>query len=1213
MPALSVIVPIYDVEPYLAACLESLACQTWRDIEVVMVDDGSPDAGAEIAARFAERDGRFLLVRQANAGLGAARNAGLRAASGELFAFVDSDDMLPPYALETMAVTLAESGSDLVTGNVHRFSGRGAWQSNMHRDAFAERLARTHVTRAQILLRDRLVTNKLWRRSFWEKHGLRFPEGVLYEDTSVALPAHFLAEAVDVLARPIYLWRERDGDSLSITQDRAHVRGVEDRFASVRAVRDFLLTTGRARHVPAWDLTVLDGDLPVFLPALERGGEDFRRRFLDLAREYLDDAGPKVFARLPAQKRARWRLVRERRMSELIELLEWERTAPPDAKAVRRRGRHHLAAPVPLPSRVTRLRGELEPRQRIDDVRWEAGRLHVHGRVTLRYLSPRERRHQHVFAWFVRRDTGRGVRVPVSVFPADSLVSREEQDWCGFSLSVDADELAAGTDWHVDLWIVHRGMLRRDRLRRHGPVETPIGHHEPRSGVRLWPHWTESGEFRVRVERDRLVVTGCSFDDDRLLLAGHVADDPGPNPVLLVSHAGGGAVHRFPVDVMGERFLSMVELGELLTSRLPALPASNPEATLLDVPAEWRIEVEGAGAGSVAADPVAGSRHSHAGRDLTVGPSLSGALVLRAHAHAYHVLRAEWTRDGDLELTGTAAGTEPAHLVVTSRSRFDEHTFPLRVSCGRFTVTITPGEVATLAGRLPLPAGAYGLAVRAGGRERRLLSRLGGPVTHTGAWREVTFDTGGDGVPTLTVGGDLRGEGQGVRDRRVLRDRFHVRLREEEPLREAVLFDSRAGRGFCGDPRAIYEELRRRGTALEFLWHVRDRQVTLPETVTQVATSSREHFEALATCRYVVTDGSLPRWFRRRPGQVVVQTWPGATPKRVGFGIDRGPLAAPIHMERLTREVGRWTHLVTQGPWSTRVLREAFRFEGEMLETGSPRDDALARPGSAVPGSVALDPGAPLGLVAPPEPMTPPGPGASGSAVSGLVASGACGPTASGPAALGAAAAVRERLGLPEGKKVVLYAPTWRDDRYHGKGRSRFDLRLDLYRLWRALGDDHVVMVRRHPNTFDRIPRAGTGFVLDVTAYPDIRDLYLVADVLVTDYSSAMFDFAITGRPILLYTYDFEHYRDEVRGFSFDLESLAPGPLLRTTREVAAAVRDLDGVRAEYGERYRAFVTDLRPPADGAAAARLVDNLFGHRPEIDIPRQTRKAIHERPS
>ncbi|MEV8633066.1 CDP-glycerol glycerophosphotransferase family protein [Streptosporangium sp. NPDC051023] len=1146
------IVPIYDVEPYLAACLESLACQTWRDIEVVMVDDGSPDASAEIAAGFAERDGRFVLVSQANAGLGAARNAGLRAASGEFLAFVDSDDMLPTHALETMAATLAETGSDLVTGNVHRFNGRGAWQSNMHRDTFAERVTRTHVTRGETLLRDRLVTNKLWRRSFWEEHGFRFPEGVLYEDTSVALPAHFLATAVDVLACPIYLWRERDGDSLSITQDRTHVKGVEDRFASVTSVRRFLLGAGRAAHVPAWDLTVLDGDLPVFLQALERGGEAFRECFLDLAGEYLDAVDPRVLSRLPAPKRVRWQLVRERRLPELFEFLEWERTVPPDAKVVRRLHRHHLAAPVPLPSKVTRLRHELEPRQRIDDVRWEGGRLCVQGRVTLRYLSPQEHRHQHVFAWFVREDTGRGFRVPVTVFSAPSLVSRESEDWCGFRFAVDGDRLAgAETTWRVDLWVVHRGMLRRERLRRQDSHQgPPLEHHGPRRGVRVWPHWTDSGEFRVRVERERVLATECTPDGDRLLLAGRVLEDLGPDPVLRVSRAEGGLVRRHPLSVSGGSFRAAIDLGELLSSRLPALPASSPEAGILDRTTEWRFEVEGAG--SVAAGG-AGCRHVHAGRDLTVGACASGALVLREHASAFHVQRAEWTGEGDLELAGTAVGEEPAHLVVTSRSRFDEHLFPLRVSGGRFTVTVTPREVVSLAGRLPLPSGTYGMAVRAAGRERRIVASLDAPVTHTSPHREVVFETGQEGVPELVVGGDLRGEAQDPKARRTLRDRLHARLRQEEPLREAVFFDSHGGRRFSGDPRAIYEELHRRGADLEFLWHVRDGQVALPDVVTPVPTSAREHFEALATCRYVVTNAYLPKWFRRREDQVVVQTWPGATPKRVGFDIDRGPLADPAHRERLAREVGQWSHLVSPGPWSTRTLCSAFRFEGEVLETGSPRDDALTRPGPV--------------------------------------------------------AAIRERIGLPEGRKVVLYAPTWRDDRYHGRGRSRFDLHLDLYRLWRGLGEDHVVLVRRHPNTFDRVPQVGSGFVFDVSAYPDIRDLYLVADVLVTDYSSAMFDFAVTGRPILLYAYDLEHYRDEVRGFSFDLETLAPGPLLRTAGEVADTIRDLDRVAADHAERYRAFTTDLRPPADGKAAARIVDQVFGPGTGVDIPRQSR-AIHD---
>nr|BFE86362.1 hypothetical protein GCM10020093_089630 [Planobispora longispora] len=166
----------------------------------------------------------------------------------------------------------------------------------MHREVCARPARRTHVTEHDVLLRDRLVTNKLWRRSFWEEHAMGFPEGVLYEDIAVALPAHFRAKSVDVLTAPVYLWREREGEQLSITQDRARVDGAEDRFTAVRSVRSFLLGEGFARYVPAWDRTVLDHDLPVFFAALQHGDDAFRRRFTELTAEYLDDVDPGVLA-----------------------------------------------------------------------------------------------------------------------------------------------------------------------------------------------------------------------------------------------------------------------------------------------------------------------------------------------------------------------------------------------------------------------------------------------------------------------------------------------------------------------------------------------------------------------------------------------------------------------------------------------------------------------------------------------------------------------------------------------------------------------------------------------------------------------------------------------------------------------------------------------------------------------------------------------------
>jgi CDP-glycerol glycerophosphotransferase len=117
--------------------------------------------------------------------------------------------------------------------------------------------------------------------------------------------------------------------------------------------------------------------------------------------------------------------------------------------------------------------------------------------------------------------------------------------------------------------------------------------------------------------------------------------------------------------------------------------------------------------------------------------------------------------------------------------------------------------------------------------------------------------------------------------------------------------------------------------------------------------------------------------------------------------------------------------------------------------------------------------------------------------------------------------------------------------------------------------------------------------VLNVTPYPDISELFLVSDALITDYSSVMFDFAPTGKPLLFFTYDLEQYRDNLRGFYFDFESEAPGPLLETSAEVIDALGNLDAVAARHADAYAAFTGKFCPLDDGKAAARACDRIFG--------------------
>ena len=141
-----------------------------------------------------------------------------------------------------------------------------------------------------------------------------------------------------------------------------------------------------------------------------------------------------------------------------------------------------------------------------------------------------------------------------------------------------------------------------------------------------------------------------------------------------------------------------------------------------------------------------------------------------------------------------------------------------------------------------------------------------------------------------------------------------------------------------------------------------------------------------------------------------------------------------------------------------------------------------------------------------------------------------------------------------------------------------------------------MLLIRLHTQTRDDLPTAAAGnFAINVTGYPDITDLYLISDVLVTDYSSTMFDFAGTGRPMLFFTYDLDRYRDTLRGFYFDFEATAPGPLLSTSDDVIEALRDIGRIERSYQAAYAAFRARYCSLDDGHAAARAVDRLLADR------------------
>ena len=354
---------------------------------------------------------------------------------------------------------------------------------------------------------------------------------------------------------------------------------------------------------------------------------------------------------------------------------------------------------------------------------------------------------------------------------------------------------------------------------------------------------------------------------------------------------------------------------------------------------------------------------------------------------------------------------------------------------------------------------------------------------------------------------------------------------QRRPLTDTVVFESFHGRSAGDNPGAICAELLRRKLGLNIAWVVDDPSLTIPSGTRPVARRSPEWYELMATARTFVNNAGAPYFFQKRADQVHLQTWHGIPLKRIGE--DRPPDGFEMwrHNRYIARQASNWDLCVSPSRFCSDVFRSAFRYDGTMLEVGYPRNDLL----------LAED-------------------------------------------ASSKREEIRRTLGVGVDQRVVLYAPTWRD---YGGVKDAKPLFLDPELVAKA-HPDTVVLVRGHytSNETDVYPD-GSG-VIDVTSYPDIGELFLAADVLVTDYSSVMFDFALTDKPMILLVPDLEQYRDVERGFYFDIEADAPGPMVRSSREVVAALEEAD----RFADAREHFRQRFCPLDDGLASRRVVDELL---------------------
>lgn len=364
------------------------------------------------------------------------------------------------------------------------------------------------------------------------------------------------------------------------------------------------------------------------------------------------------------------------------------------------------------------------------------------------------------------------------------------------------------------------------------------------------------------------------------------------------------------------------------------------------------------------------------------------------------------------------------------------------------------------------------------------------------------------------------------------------------PIRKDWVFlESFFGKSYSDSPKYLYEKLYDMyGDKYRFIWCLDKRPHEMKGNPTVCRRQSLRYVYYITRAKYIICNTRQPIWYRKREGAVFLETWHGTPLKKLAFDLDDIHAASQDHKTKFFTQSRDWDYLISANRFSTDVFERAFCYPREkIIETGYPRNDILY---SDHADEIRED--------------------------------------------------VRAEFGIPDGRRVILYAPTYRDDQFYGKGEYKFSLQMDLQRMRTEFSQEYVILLRTHYHIADAVDLTGLeDFVYQASNYSDVSKLYLASDICITDYSSVFFDFGNLKRPILFFVYDYENYRNELRGMYIDMERELPGPIVRTNDELIDALHHIDQISKQYEERYDTFYEKFCHVDDGGASERTIRAVFG--------------------
>lgn len=1151
--SIAVIMPSYNVRGYIEDAIKSVMIQDSEriNVELIIVDDGSEDGTINLIKEQMEiYPEKIRLLHQKGGGPGTARNLGLAYVNSDYITFMDSDDLLYRSSYEKLLESALQNDADIVVGNVDRFnSSKEHFASGIHKKIFTNPMLDTHILNYHSLLYDTTSWNKLFKAKFLLENDIKFPENILYEDIPFNMEAHLKSSRTNIITNKVYRWRLRDGNDKSITQSRFEMKNLMDRITAMKLFNSIITKLGinDSEFLESKEFKELTLDFPLYMDHLKDAptgyADFFREEFLKYKKNMVSNAFEE---KLTSRDRLKYFLLEEKRYKKLMDFVpyQWQYQNLPTKNINGKQvfdieGFKISLKDIPLD--VLDVRNDHVLIDKIQKVFFENGKLNILGYAFNKYVDVKKPRNVNMSAKLYST--------------ADPLMEKP------LLLKLNKDRKVTN---------MHGGGSDKYLIKRyHNYDYSSFVITIDLSDKNVLEMLNDGASIQLEVDSGNVI--------NRKALA-NPAKGKKPRPssisqkndlitvgynskweLVLQSKQIFGKIDSVDVDQNNNIVLNFdfvldenatVEIGNFSQEIKYLVPIRQKKAVvdidrLVDILLNGKVIINGMFDEQ--------SRSFYAGKSFQTKMlhTSEGSLIFKASKA--NKVEVRYYPSKVSNLVDYQIATNKKNILVSLVVQLGSMTgkipdLILNNSSNGDTITCKASDHNKTNQGYTLVN--YNFTVSNDDLFKfgnsKWYFRLTDSDTNIkyldnkstgGVFGNIEYKIYSSGEKNLFFITNLKKSyfDKGPRRKFLLVNKLYPLFRKLPQKKNLVMFEAYWGKKFACNPKAIYEYIQSEHPELTCVWSLNNEKEAISGNGIRVRRFSWQYYYYLARAKYFYNNVNWPDQYVKRSNSVEVQTLHGTFLKTMGLDV-ADEVNTVKKLEGFRKRHGRWDYLISPSPFMTETAQRVFEFKGTMLEHGFPRNDVLVKYRENKE-SVDIN-------------------------------------------------KLKENLEIPKEKKVIMYAPTYRT-------RTGFDLKIDLERLKEELGDEYIVLLRLHYFVAKSLDLSDfKGFAWNVSNYPDIQELYLITDILITDYSSVMFDYNILQRPIVFFTYDLEFYRDILRGMYLDFEREAPGPLVKNNEELVRYIKNIEKEYPLYKEKQKEFYKNYNTFEHGTASEMAVEKVL---------------------